>query len=100
MYTTKGTLVAASYSAVCSECKAVLQHSSWTIQAGDEKKEFFFDPSDSRYFQCTAMTVFETKLIDSVTQQILHSGVTFESQASVYNALHGENDEKRFRSVH
>ena len=41
------------------------------------------------------MTVFETKLIDSVTQQILHSGVTFESQASVYNALHGENDEKR-----
>ena len=41
------------------------------------------------------MTVFDTKLIDSVTQQILHSGVTFESQASVYNALHGENDEKR-----
>ena len=95
MYTTVGTIVAASYSAECTICKAVIHHSSWNTQSGNDKQEFFFDPSQSQYIQCTSQSVFDTKLLDQVTQQIVHAGATFESQALVYNEINGASDEKR-----
>ena len=98
VYTTLGTLVAALYSAMCSECKAIIHHSSWMTQKGDDKVEFFFDPSHSQYIQCTAQSIFETKLLDQLTHQIVHAGATFVSQALVYNAIHGESDEVRLAS--
>ena len=95
VYTTQGTIVAASYAGVCSECKAIIHHSSWMNQTEDERKEFFFDPSHSQYIQCTSQSVFERKLLDEITHQIVHAGATFESQAIVYNAVNGESDEVR-----
>ena len=52
----------------------------------------FFIPSHSQYLHCTSLSVFETKLLDHLTDQI---GVTFESQALVYNEVHAAGDEKR-----
>ena len=95
MYTSIGTIIAASYSGECTECKAVINHSSWTIQNGNDKQQLFFDPSHSQYIQCTPLSVFETKLLDHLTHQIVHAGVTFESQPLVYNEVHGTSDEKR-----
>ena len=84
--------MAASYNAVCSECKVTIYHSSWTIQSEDEKKEYFFDPVHSKYIQCTSQSVFEQKLLEQITHQIVHAGATFESQTLVYNAMNGERD--------
>ena len=89
VYTTQGTLAAASYAGVCSECKAIIHHSSWMTQTEDERK-FFFDPSCSQYIQCTSQSVFKRKLLDEITHQVVHAGATFESQAIVYNALNGK----------
>jgi hypothetical protein len=94
VYTTGGTLVAASYTATCSECKCIIHHSSWTPKS-EEKEEYFFGPFQSRYVQVTSQTVFEIKLLDQVTFQVAFSGATFESQALVYNATNGEFDETR-----
>ena len=97
MFTTHGTLVAAAYSAECSECKAIIHHSSWSLN-GVERSEYFFDPSLSPYIMTTTQTVFEVKLLEQVTHQIVHAGVTFESQALVYNSSFGSDDERRLAS--
>lgn len=94
VYTSTGTIIAASYSGECTECKAVVNHSSWTIQSRNDKQQFFFDPSHSKYIQCTSLSVFETKLLDHLTHQVIHAGATFESQALVYNEVHGSSDKK------
>lgn len=94
VFTTQGTLVAAAYSATCNKCKAVIHHSSWS-PSGIERIEHFFDPSQSPYIRTTSQTVFEVKFLDQVTHQIVHAGVTFESQALVYNSSFGSFDEHR-----
>ena len=47
----------------------------------------------------TNQTAFEVKLLDQVTHQIVHSGVTFESQALVYNLSFGSYDQCRLASL-
>ena len=98
VFTTKGTLVAAAYSATCSECKAVIHHSSWSPK-GEERVEHFFDPSHSPYISTSSQTVFEVNLLQQVTHQIVHAGVTFESQALVYNSCFGMHDEDRLAAM-
>ena len=39
--------------------------------------------------------MFETKLLEHLTHQIVHAGVTFKSQALVYNEVHAAGDKKR-----
>ena len=56
--------------------------------------EHFFDPSHSPYISTSSQTVFEVKLLEQVTQQMVHAGVTFESQALVYNSCFGMHDEE------
>ena len=40
-------------------------------------------------------TVFEVDLMKQLTMQLTFSASTFESQASVYNAVHGPEDQVR-----
>ena len=47
----------------------------------------------------TNQTAFEVQLLNQVTHQIVHSGVTFESQVLVYNASFGSYDECRLASL-
>ena len=47
------------------------------------------------YFQKTTHTVFETELLKQLTAQLTFSACTFESQAEVYNSLHGYSDQQR-----
>ena len=98
VYTTNGTKVAAAYNGMCTECKSTIQQSSW-IHRNDVKREYFFDPTNSAFFQVTSQTVFERKLLENVTFQITFAGATFESQAQVYNTMHGTEDEKRLQAL-
>lgn len=43
----------------------------------------------------TSQTAFEVKLLDEITLQITFAGSTFESQAQVYNTMHGREDKRR-----
>lgn len=43
----------------------------------------------------TTHTVFETELLKQLTAQLTFSAYTFESQAEVYNSLHGYSDQQR-----
>ena len=98
MFTTHGTLVAAAYNATCTLCNVVIHHSNWHPH-GSERSEFFFDPEQSPYFVITNQTTIEVKLLEQLTHQIVHSGVTFESQALVYNASFGAHDQRRLASL-
>jgi len=100
VYTTRGTLLAAAFSGTCTVCGAVFSHSHFEPRphGDDEKAEFFFDPTHSPYFQLTGQSVFEVRLLEQVTQQIVHAGATFESQASVYSSSFGEIDKARLLS--
>ena len=57
-------------------------------------KGVFFYPL-SPYIMTTTQTVFEVKLLEQVTHQIVHAGVTFESQAL---SSFGSDDERRLAS--
>ena len=98
MFTTHGTVVAAAYNASCTLCNAVIHHSSW-YPNGSERREYFFDPDQSPYIMATNQTAFEVKLLDQVTYQIVHGGVTFESQALVYTSSFGSYDQCRLASL-
>ena len=43
-----------------------------------DKQEFFFDPTHSSYIQVTSQTIFERKLLDQLTFQIVFSGATLD----------------------
>lgn len=51
----------------------------------------------TQYVQTTTHTVFEVQLMKQLTMQLTFSGCTFESQAAVYNAVHGPDDQVRLR---
>jgi hypothetical protein len=52
-------------------------------------KQLFYEISPStQYIQITTHTVFEVELMKQLTMQLMFSASTFESQASVYNAVH------------
>ena len=49
----------------------------------------------SHYLQATAQTVFEVDLLRQLTMQLVFSACTFDSQASVYTAVHCDHDQVR-----
>lgn len=94
VYTTPGTLLAASYTATCSKCKCTIHHSSWT-QKFDQKEELVhITPATYK----SSLKLFEIKVLDQVTRTIqvaFSSGAMFESQAQMYNATNGTINETR-----
>ena len=61
-------------------------------------KQIFYEISPStQYVQITTHTVFEVELMKQLTMQLTFSASTFESQALVYNAVHGPEDQVRLR---
>ena len=69
-------------------------HTSYYNTADGEQ---YFYPCDEsqQYFQTTAQTVFETELLKQLTAQITFNACTFQSQAEVYNTIHGHCDQQR-----
>ena len=59
----------------------------------------FFDPDQSPHILATNQTGFEIKLLNQVTHQIVHSGVTFESQALFYNSSFGSYNQCHLASL-
>lgn len=92
MYTTKGTLISAAFCGNCSVCRNTYHHSYYETCDG---RQFFYSPDEQQqqYFQTTAKTVFEVELLKQLTIQMIFSACTFESQAQVYNTLHGPSDQ-------
>ncbi len=90
VYTIRGTLIAACFSGKCIVCGTTHYHSSFETKSG---KSFFHNISETTlYLQTTSQTVFEVELLRQLTVQLQFSACTFDSQASVYNALHCDGD--------
>lgn len=87
-----------SISGTCTSCRATIHHSSW-VPAVDGNVEHFFEPHQSTYFLAMSQTGFEVQFLKQLTNQMVHAGVTFESQALVYNDSFGTSDEKRLASM-
>ena len=94
----KPSIVSFAYNATCTLCNAIIHHSSW-YPNGSEKMGIFFYPDQSPYIMATNQTVFEVKLLDQVTHQIVHGGVIFESRALVYNLSFGSYNQRRLASL-
>ena len=94
VYTTNGTLIAAAFSGKCVVCKN-MHHTSYYQTT--EGQQYFYPPSELHqlYFQPTAQTGFGLELLKQLTAQITFSACTFESQAEVYNSIHGHCDQER-----
>ena len=95
VYTNRGTFIASCFSGKCAKCGTSHYHSSYE---NNEGKTIFHKVSDStQYFQPTAHTVFEVELLKHLTMQLAFSACTFESQTSVYNAVHCDEDRIRLQ---
>ena len=101
MYTTKGTLIAATFTGKCATCQAVYSLSYYQTQDG---KQHFYHPDDKQlFFQTTSHTVFEIELLMQLTAQLTFSAASLESQAEMYNMVNGISDQRRlasFASLH
>ena len=90
MYTTKGTLIAA-FAGNCTHCH-ITYHSSY-YETNDGQQHFHSIDDKHIYFQTSSQTVFEIELLKQLTAQLTFSACSFESQAEVYNSVHGVNDQ-------
>ena len=95
VYTTKGTFIAACFSGRCTKCQVSYHHSYYETKEG--KQHFYSISSSTQYLQTTTHTVFELELLKQLTMQLAFSACTFESQAAVYDAVHGAHDQVRLR---
>lgn len=86
-------MIAAAFSGKCTVCHNTYHTSYYQTQ---DDQQYFHPPEDGNqpYFQ-TTHTVFETELLKQLTAQLTFSACTFESQAKVYNSLHGYSDQQR-----
>ena len=82
VYTTQGTFVAALFNGECRKGCSKKFHYSY-YQQGDVTK--YYIPQGEKYFQYSSQTVFETALLEDVTNNISISATSFESRAEVYN---------------
>ena len=82
VYTTQGTFVAALFNGECHKGCSKKFHYSY-YQQGDVTK--YYIPQGEKYFQYSSQTVFETALLEDVTNNISISATSFESRAEVYN---------------
>ena len=81
VYTTQGTLIAALFSGECRKGCSKKFHYSY-YQEGNVTK--YYSPQE-KYFQYSSQTVFETALLEDMTNNISISATSFESRAEVYN---------------
>ena len=88
-------MVAACFYGKCTVCSTTYYHSFYETKEGEQ--HFYEVSSTSKYLQCTAETVFELELLKQLTMQLTVSACTFESQAAVYNAVHGASDHVRLQ---
>ena len=93
MYTTKGTLIAAAFTGNCSLCHTTYHLSYYETKDGQQ--HFHAEDDKQLYFQTSSQTVFEIELLKQLTAQLTFSACSFESQAEVYNSVHGVNDQHR-----
>jgi len=93
VYTTKGTLIAAAFAGNCTLCHTTY-HSSY-YETKDGQQHFHVVDDKQLYFQTSSKTVFEIELLKQFTAQLVFRACSFESQAEVYNSVHGVNDQHR-----
>ena len=78
-------------------CSTTYYHSFYETKEGEQHFYMYEVSSTSKYLQCTAQTVFELELLKQLIMQLTFSAWTFESQAAVYNAVHGASDRVRLQ---
>ena len=84
VYTTKGTFVAATFSAECRHCSKKYHLSYYEDMSQEGKHRFYYSFKDATYFQVTSQTIFEIALLEDITNVSI-SAATFEYRAQVYN---------------
>ena len=92
VYTTEGTLIAATFLGRCNWCKNVYHTSYYETDGG---YQYYYPHENAKFFQTSSQTVFEVEVLKQLTAQLAFSACTFESQADVYNSLHGKDDQER-----
>lgn len=99
VYTTKGTFVAAAFSAECRHCSKKYHISYYEETLQESKKRFYYSLKDATYFQATSQTVFEIALLEDITNNISISAASFESRAQVYNENFRKIDQDRLQQL-
>ena len=65
------------------------QHYGFHQNGGDSEIEYDEDCLDLPYFLSTQMTAFETKLLHSLSAEILLAQISYKQRADIYNYTHG-----------
>ena len=98
VYTTRGTLVAAAFSAERRHCTKKYHLSYYKEMSQKSKYRFYYSPKNAIYFQFTSQTIFEIALLEDITN-ISISAASFESRAQVYNENFRKVDQDRLQEL-
>ena len=87
VYTTNGTFVGAMFHGKCRKCDCNYYYSYWEMCDGEGAiQRYYYDPisNPQEYFQYSSSSLFEVRLLNDITNNIVFSAVTFQSRAEVY----------------
>ena len=98
VYTMRGTYVGAQSHGQCEKCK-VKYFPSYKISKEGSKIFEDVNHAGNPYFQVSSKTVFETQLLEDMSNNIWVSGATFQSRAKVYNLNFKMKDSERLSEL-
>lgn len=98
VYTQEGTLVAALFHGICRVCKMRFYYGYKEKEEGNEVIRIYNNPYNfQKYFQLSSCSLYEKRLLQSITHNIVFSACTFESRAEVYRASNKLIDSERLK---
>ena len=98
VYTMRGTYVGALFHGQCEKCKMKF-FPSYKISKEGSKIFEHVNHAGNPYFQVSSKTVFETQLLEDMSNNIWVSGATFQSRAKVYNLNFKSKDSERLSEL-
>ncbi len=81
---------------VCRICNS-FHFFSYAVKADTNKKYFYGNSSNEKYFQLTKETIYEVKLLKHFISDVVFKHATFRNFAQSYNNMQQQSIEQRFR---
>ena len=88
------------YRKKCPSCKSEYYYSYWEYSDGDKIQRRYYNNSNEVFFALTNDTIFEKKLLDDLTEDIVTCYVQFANWVTAYNKKYpSSTDRKLHRKV-
>ena len=90
-----GVGIAEVYRKKCQACKTEFYYSYWEYSVGDKIQRRYYNNSNEVFFALTNNTIFEKKLLDDLTEDIVTCYVQFVNWVTVHNQKYPSSTDRK-----